>query len=253
MKGDLLGMNSNEDSNLIIHTSSKYTKNVQKAAQSCFKAVIFDLDGTLLNTLEDIADCMNRVLERYSLPKWATEDYKLFIGDGIKTLVERAIPPNYRNSEFIDLLTCEMNEEYSLHWADKTRPFTDIPVLLYKLQQHNIIISVFSNKPHEFVTPTIKRFFPDINFHALYGATSNYPKKPDPTIPLLIAQSTKLSPQEFVYVGDSAIDMQTAKNANMFAVGASWGFRTKEELINAGANQIIDKPLQLLELFHIEL
>ncbi|RCK79398.1 MAG: Phosphoglycolate phosphatase [Candidatus Ozemobacter sibiricus] len=214
-----------------------------------WRGVIFDLDGTLLDSLADLADCMNRVLARQGLPIWPRDAYRQFIGDGLRMLVQRALPEDWRHPEVVDACTAAMNAEYAAHWADQTRPYDGIPEMLDGLAAQGVVLAVFSNKPDEFVAPTVRRFFPEVPFVATVGARAGVPRKPDPTGALQIAAAAGLAPTECLYLGDSGIDMQTAVRAGMLAVGARWGFRDAAELQAHGAAVLIDHPTRLLTDF----
>ncbi len=213
---------------------------------------MFDLDGTLLDSLTDLADCMNRVLERQGLPARPREAYRQFIGDGLRMLVQRALPDDRRQPEFVDFCTAAMNAEYAAHWADQTRPYDGISEMLHGLAAQGVYLAVFSNKPDEFVSPAVKRFFPNVPFTATVGARPGVPRKPDPAGALEIAAAAGLAPGEVLYLGDSGTDMQTAARAGMLAVGALWGFRDADELQANGAVALIDHPRRILTDFQFQ-
>jgi phosphoglycolate phosphatase len=206
-----------------------------------FKAAIFDLDGTLVDSLSDIADSMNRVLSLHGFPIHPLSDYRQFIGDGMRVLVTRALPEGLSDSKLIDLCLSQMKDEYSRNWNCKTRVYGEIPQLLKYLSDKGLVLSVLSNKPHEFTVKVIEHYFGNSVFKEILGA-GKFPKKPDPSSALSIAQSLRISPSDFLYLGDSAVDMKTAKSAGMFACGCLWGFREKEELLDSGADLIAEKP-----------
>ncbi len=214
-----------------------------------FRGVVFDLDGTLLDTLTDLADCLNRVLQRHGLPTHPRDAYRMFVGDGLRMLVQRAMPVDRRDPAGIDALTAAMNAEYAEHWADQTRPYEGIPETLRALAERGLTLAVLSNKPDEFTPPAVRRFFPDIPFAAVRGARPEVPRKPDPTGALRIAAEAGLAPAEFLYLGDSGTDMQTAVRAGMHAVGVLWGFRGADELRANGAAHLLDHPCGLLTAF----
>lgn len=214
-----------------------------------YQAVLFDLDGTLLDTLADLGDSMNRVLRRAGFPEHPLEAYKYFVGDGMEKLALRALPEEGRDSANAARITTAMKEEYGRHWADKTRPYPGIPELLAELERMRIPAAVFSNKPDEFTRKMIAAFFPGRRFGAVIGARPGVPKKPDPGVPLEIAAALGISPSGFVYLGDTNTDMQTAVAAGMYPVGALWGFRTAAELEASGAKRLIANPREILEFF----
>ena len=211
-----------------------------------FKAVIFDLDGTLLNTLEDLADSMNRVLERNRLPQHELAAYTYFVGDGIDMLVRRALPFEIADEEELNRFSREMKSEYAGRWTQKTRPYPGILDLLDAFSAAGFEMAVLSNKPDEATRHIIQAFLPDIPFRLVIGATSGKPKKPDPTVAMEIAARLRIAPARFIYVGDTSIDMRTAVAAGMFPVGALWGFRRAEEMIAAGAELLVREPASLL-------
>jgi phosphoglycolate phosphatase len=215
-----------------------------------FKAVLFDLDGTLLDTLQDLADSMNAVLERFGFPSHPLQDYKYFVGEGMASLVRRAVPESHRNRE-VTVAAClaSMKEIYGGRWMDQTRPYPGIPQLLDQLSARKITLSVLSNKPNDFTQMMVKNLLPFWHFAHVFGERPDIPRKPDPFAALEICELSRISPEAFVYLGDTATDMITAKSAGMYAVGATWGFRPAEELTKSGASTLITKPTDLLDLF----
>ena len=213
-----------------------------------FKAVIFDLDGTLLDTLDDLADSANRVLASHRLPVHPVDSYRYFVGDGLQTLVERILPENMRNQETVSSMVRDFKDVYSNNWNVKTRMYEGIDGMLNGLQQAGMVLSVLSNKPHEFTRVCVQQLLPDWTFKPLLGARPEVPKKPDPAAAIEIASLLQLEPAEILYLGDTATDMKTATSAGMYPVGALWGFRTAEELTANGAARLISRPQQLLEL-----
>lgn len=210
------------------------------------KAVIFDLDGTLLNTLDDLADSMNRVLDRMGLPGHPREDYKYFVGDGIEKLAYRVLPEENRNKEELARCVTEMREEYGNHWHDQTHIYEGIEAMLSGLARRNIKPAILSNKPDRFTQLTVSHYFPDWNFFPVIGITPGIPKKPDPAGAFQIMNQLQLTPRDCLFLGDTSTDMLTAGEAGIFAVGALWGFRTRDELITSGARALIESPEELL-------
>lgn len=200
-----------------------------------FKAVIFDLDGTLLNTLEDLADSMNCVLKRNRLPEHNLAAYRYFVGDGIEMLVRRALPFEVASENDFQRFVREMKSEYASRWLLKTRPYPGVPEMLAAFAAAGIAMAVLSNKPDDASNEIVKSLLPNIDFRIVLGATPERPKKPDPSAALEIASRLGISPEDFLFMGDTSIDMQTACAAGMFPVGALWGFRPAEELIASGA------------------
>jgi phosphoglycolate phosphatase len=213
-----------------------------------YKAIIFDLDGTLLNTLTDIANSVNTGLVSLGLPTHEIEAYKSFIGWGREELAINALPENQRQPEQIKKLLAYINEEYGKHWADNTRPYPGVPEMLDTLTVKNIKMAILSNKPQDFTDWTVSRLLPKWHFEVALGVCPSVPKKPDPSAACQIAANWDLIPSRVVFLGDSEIDMETANRAGMYAVGALWGFRSKEQLISSGARTLIEHPQDLIEL-----
>jgi phosphoglycolate phosphatase len=211
------------------------------------KAIIFDLDGTLLNTIEDLTDSMNLTLSRFGFTGHDQETYKYFIGDGIETLVKRALPPESRQDELVARVVAVMREEYALRWDKKTHPYPGIPELLDVLSQKRWPISILSNKPDDSTRMVVAKLLPRWSFQIVLGARPSVPKKPDPAAALEIAGLLHLTPDQILYLGDTGTDMKTALEAGMFPVGVLWGFRTAQELLTNGAKVLIQKPLDLLQ------
>ena len=212
-----------------------------------YKGVIFDLDGTLVNSIKDIADAMNIVLNRYNFPQHDYETYKTFVGSGIKTLVIRALPEHHQNEMQINLCFEAMKTIYAERCTNKTKVYDGIHTLIEKLQQHGIKQSILSNKADVLTKKVASQVLPDY-FESVVGLTTEALKKPNPKVALDLCKKMNLAPEEVIFVGDSEADIQTAKSANMLAVGVSWGFRSKEELTKQGAKHIINHPLELITL-----
>jgi phosphoglycolate phosphatase len=212
------------------------------------QAVIFDLDGTLLDTLEDLADAVNRVLAANGYPRHAGQDYRWFVGDGSAMLITRALPPDCRNAENVQACLERFIADYNQHWHRKTAPYPGIMKLLETLQTKRLKLAVVTNKPHRFAEQMIAHYFPKTTFDPIFGQREKIPKKPDPTQALAAALQMEAAPQDCLFVGDSAVDIETARRAGMPSIGVSWGFRPKSELIDAGADHIIDHPIEILPL-----
>lgn len=213
-----------------------------------YKAVVFDLDGTLLNTIEDLLNSMNAVLVKSGFPTHDLETFKTFIGTGVADLVKYSLPTESRDKDTIDRCIAAMRHEYSKRWDDKTRPYKGIPQLLDTLASRNIKMAILSNKPHQATEQVVSKLLPQWKFEAVFGERPPVPRKPDPTSALEIADLLGIKPGEFLYLGDSGTDMKTANAAGMYAVGALWGFRDADDLLQNGAKKIIEKPEELLEL-----
>ena len=213
-----------------------------------YQAVIFDLDGTLLDSLADIAVAMNRVLAALDLPQHPRADYRFMVGEGMATLVKRALPPERRGPADQERALAAMREEYGRNWRNLTLPYPQIPEMLTALKRRGLPLAVLSNKPEEFTILAVKELLADHQFAIIRGARPDTPRKPDPGGAIALARQLKLPAEKILYVGDSGIDMQTAKGAGMFAVGVLWGFRPAEELQADGADTLIATPLELLPL-----
>jgi len=213
-----------------------------------FSAALFDLDGTLLDTLEDIADSANAVLERAGLPKHPVPAYRTFVGEGVRRLIERALPEGSRDDAAVTRVTAAMVEEYSVRWADKTRPYDGIDAMLDKLGGLGVRMSVFSNKLDELTKLSVAKLLPGKAFEIVMGAREGVPRKPDPAGAVEIASRMGLAPGDFLYLGDTHTDMQTAIGAGMFPVGALWGFRDEAELREAGARELVRGPAEVVAL-----
>ncbi len=212
-----------------------------------FKAVIFDLDGTLLDTIQDIADSMNTVLRKLGFPTYKTEDYYYFVGEGMDILCKKVIPEPYNAPDLVKKCVEMMKIEYQKNWLNNTKSYPGIPELLIDLERRGIKMAVHSNKPDEFTKLYIQKLLPQIKFSIVIGANPSLPKKPAPDGALYISRELDILPEQFIYLGDSAIDIKTAIAAGMYPVGVLWGFRTAEELSASGAKKLINRPDELLE------
>ena len=195
---------------------------------------IFDLDGTLLNSIEDLKNSLNSVLKRYQLPEHSSSSYKDFVGNGMKVLVERAVPKGYPE---IEKIIKEFLLEYEKRYYEESRPYDGIMPMLKTLNEKNIPISICTNKKQEYTDEIVKRFFSEIEFIKVVGDKFDGLNKPDPFYPLMIAEEMNLKSSDLYFVGDSDVDMQTSINAKMKGIGVSWGFRSVTELKNAGADR----------------
>ena len=212
-----------------------------------FRAVLFDLDGTLLDTLEDLAASMNAVLERHGFPTHGTDAYRLFVGDGMENLVRRSLPEGlHGDAETVAECLIDMRAEYGRRWKESTRSYPGIPELLSRLAERGLALVVLSNKPHEITQKAVREFLSRWTFTIVLGERPGIPRKPDPTAAMKMASILNIPPHEFLYLGDTHTDMRTAAAAGMFGVGALWGFRGADELLTSGARAVIQKPLDLL-------
>ncbi len=213
-----------------------------------FQAIIFDLDGTLLDTLADIGDSVNLMLAEYGFPGHTTDDYRRFIGNGIQMLVTRALPIDGRSQEMVDACVRRARELYWENWNRKTRPYEGITDLLDHLLTRGLPLAVLSNKPHDFTVRYVNAYFDKWDFRVVMGQNDHFPVKPDPASALDIARQIDRSPETFLFVGDSAVDMKTATAAGMHAVGVAWGFRGPKELTENGCQTLVSHPLEIIAL-----
>lgn len=212
-----------------------------------FDGLLFDLDGTLLDTLQDLGDAMNRVLAARGWPTHPLDAFRYFVGEGARTLVSRAIPEDRRDAATIQAVLAEYRADYTANWNVATHPYAGIPELLAELQRRGAILGVLSNKPHAMTVKCVQGYFPGVPFPALLGQREHVAHKPDPAGAFEAARLMGLEPARVLYVGDTGTDMLTAKAAGMFSLGATWGFRPESELREAGAGAIIHRPAQALD------
>ena len=210
-----------------------------------FDGVIFDLDGTLVDTLEDIADAMDRVLALEGAPGHTREEYRYLIGHGIRNLVTEALPPDLRSEERIARCYERMIEDYGRNSLVKTRPYEGVPELVRVLRGEGVPLAIHSNKSDALTRDIVAALLDPADFVVVNGARPDAPLKPDPAVALLIAERFGVPPARVAYLGDSLVDMRTATAAGMIPVGALWGFRTREELVESGAAVVIAAPLDL--------
>lgn len=211
----------------------------------CIKLVIFDLDGTILNTIVDLARSVNYALENCGFPVHAIDTCKFFVGNGINKLLERSLPENQKTEQNIARLKEFFIPYYEEHNMDYTEPYPGVHELLKALQSKGLMLAVASNKYQSATEKLIRRYFPDITFTAVFGQREAVPVKPNPAIVYDILQIAGISPQETIYIGDSGVDMTTASNSGVTSIGVTWGFRLREELEAAGAGLIVDTPEEL--------
>ncbi len=208
------------------------------------KAVLFDLDGTLINTLPDIANAMNYALESRALPGWKTDEYRYLVGDGIENLARRAVRDRQDMAEEIRDV---YQKRYQEHSRDLSRPYAGIEPLLQRLNEKGIPVCVLSNKPDADTQSVIRYYFPGIRFRTVAGQRKGVPIKPDPGAALSIAEAAGIRPEHFAYLGDTNTDMRCAVNAGMIPVGVLWGFRDEAELRENGAEILLGRPEDLLQ------
>lgn len=210
------------------------------------KAFLFDLDGTLIDSLADLAAAVNRMLVEHGYPERELEVFPRYIGDGVRQLVERALPEQARSKENIEACLRDYQRHYAEGWHDKTVVYAGIQELLTELKARGFKVGCISNKPHRFTTLCCDHFFPAGTFDVVLGQRDEVPRKPDPAGALEAAALMGVDVTECAYVGDSGIDMSFARNSGMTGIGVSWGFRSVEELRENGAALIVDHPVEIL-------
>jgi len=213
-----------------------------------FSAVLFDLDGTLLDTLADIAHSANGALEELGFPTHEIGAYRQFVGEGLRMLFWRALPAEARTEAVIDRCAEGFREAYSRQWNVHTRPYDGVPELLDGLTVRDIRMAVLSNKPHLFTKRCVDEYLPQYQFQMVLGHRDGVPRKPDPAGANEIINALGVRSEQVAYLGDSATDMKTALAVGMYPVGALWGFRSRDELQQNGAEAVISRPMELLDL-----
>jgi phosphoglycolate phosphatase len=213
-----------------------------------YKAAIFDLDGTLLDTLDDLADAMNDALTSQGFPTHPTDDYKLMIGNGVTNLVKRALPPD--RPEMLEHTLYLMRKNYTQNAINKTKPYDGIVETLRNLHQNGLKLAVLTNKDQNFSVNLVEHYFGKELFELIWGAIVGRPIKPDPAALYELLAGLNVPQKQAVFIGDSGVDMDVAKAANVDSVGVTWGFREKNELIAHHAGRIIDRPQELLKIFN---
>lgn len=210
------------------------------------KLVIFDLDGTLLDTIGDLAAACNAMLTLRGLPRHSLEEYRSFVGNGILRLVERALPEPLRDPAAVEAARRDFVNYYTEHIDACTEPYEGIVPLLDELRRRELRLGVVSNKFQAGTEKLVRRFFPGTEFVAVLGQRPGIPLKPDPSADRELLQRAGVDPREAPHVGDSAIDVAAARAAGIRSVGVTWGFRARKELVDAGADLLIDRPAELL-------
>jgi len=210
------------------------------------KAVIFDLDGTLLDTIEDIATCVNAGLDKMGDPKRTKAEVKSMVGDGVEMLCRRALT-RLTKDRLAAMLEFTM-AYYKEHLNIATRPFPGVEAALHELKSLNLALSVLSNKPHELTVKQVIETFGDDQFDKIIGLRDGFPPKPDPSGALEIAEAMKVAPSECLYIGDSEVDVLTGKGAGMKVVAVTWGFRSVNTLVDNGASILVDSPEEIVAM-----
>lgn len=214
-----------------------------------YEAVLFDLDGTLIDSLEDLAAATNRTMQHYGFAPHPAEAYKYFVGDGVRKLVTRALPADRQgDQQLIEQCLATYAKDYGSNWNVRTALYPGIAEMLDGLVRRGLRLAILSNKPDPFTQLCVGTFLSAWKFEVIMGARPEFAHKPDPAAALAIARQMNLAPSRFLYLGDTSTDMQTACNAGMEPVGVTWGFRTRDELLSAGARRMVDRPAQILDL-----
>lgn len=211
------------------------------------KAVIFDLDGTLVNSLEDLANATNYAVSFLNIPPHPLEKYKYFVGNGISKLLLRAVPEEMRTEENMKTVREKFFEHYGVHYADNTRAYDKMPELVAELKNQGILVAVVSNKAQAAAKDVVNRIYGDV-FDAVVGQREGIPIKPDPTLTLGVLKNFKISAKECAFVGDSGMDAATAVNAGCIPIGVLWGFRKEDELLKNGAEYTVNSADELEQL-----
>ena len=212
------------------------------------QAVILDLDGTLIDSLADLAEAVNRMLDEHGHPRRPLEVFPRYIGEGMRHLVRRALPEDCRADDYVDRCVADYMRHYEQLWHDQTHAYAGMPETLRELRRRGLKLGVLSNKPHHFTALCCDHFFPPGTFDVVLGQRDGVPRKPDPAAGLEIAALFSLEPRRCAYVGDSGIDMQFGIAAGMRRVGVLWGFRGEDELRENGAEVLLGAPRELLDL-----
>lgn len=212
-----------------------------------YKYVIFDLDGTLLNTLDDLGDAGNYTCRQMGWPEHSIDAYRYFVGNGMEKLVERFTPEKHRTTDELKTAYDIFMPYYHAHKEDKTRPYAGIAELLSALRASDVKFAVLTNKADHLAKPIMERYFPGV-FSFVQGALPGRPTKPDPALLHELMKKMGAVPPETLFVGDSNVDIRTAKNGGLTGCGVLWGFRTREELLEEGADVLVETPEQLADL-----
>lgn len=226
--------------------SNRWASDILKEYIMKADAVLFDLDGTLLNTLHGIATAANAVLAEHDFPTHDIEEYNIFVGDGLRKLIERILPPN-SSEDTIDICVEMFNKEYAARCYDGTVPYDGIMTMLDELVELDIPVGILSNKPHAFACEMVEYYFSHIPFAYVAGQQEGVAPKPDSEGVTLALEALNVMAENVLFVGDTSVDMETAENSDMVAAGVSWGFRPVEELLSYGAKIIIERPQEIVD------
>ena len=214
-----------------------------------FEAVLFDLDGTLIDTIDDIGDAVNRVLKNRGFPPHTISTYRRFVGEGTRILLTRSIPKEKLDENLINACLKEFIKDYNRNFNIKSKPYNGIPELLDVLKAKGLKLAILSNKPDSITKKCVESLLSKWDFDVVFGQRDSVPRKPNPQGALEVAEKLAIPPSNFLYLGDTAVDMKTAVSADMFPVGVLWGSRTLKELKENGARAVIAEPLKVLDFF----
>ena len=212
-----------------------------------YKHIIFDLDGTLLNTIDDLADAGNWVCQNHGWPTHTVDEYRYFVGNGMAKLTERFVPEDWRTPEGVQTILEEFMRYYDAHKADKTAPYPWIPEMLDQLNGAGVSMAVLTNKAHQLAGPVVEQYYPGV-FSIVQGALPGYPTKPDPTLLHKLMAEMGATIEDTLFVGDSNVDIRTAKNGGLTSCGVLWGFRSRQELEAEGADFLAQTAQELVEV-----
>ena len=210
-----------------------------------YKAAIFDMDGTLVDTLEDLYDSVNEMLAHFDFPPRTIDEVRQFVGNGARKLMIRSLPAD--KADFVDEALSFYNDCYARNCLNKVKPYAGVMELLTALEAKKIPLGICTNKQHFAAVAITEKILAPIKFGYVSGDEPNQPRKPDPTRALAGAKLFGVAPEDVAYFGDTAVDIQTAINAGFLPIGVTWGFRPRSELVDSSAKIIIDNPLEILE------
>ena len=211
------------------------------------KAVLFDLDGTIANSLLDLAVSVNHSLKEFGFNERDVQDFRYFAGDGMPKMIERALPEAYRDENTVRAVLSSFLKYYGVHYCDNTKPYDGITEMIDALKNRGIKVAVVTNKAQEMADRVVKKLYGD-RFLVIFGKRDGIPSKPDPKSALITMSELGVQPEECIFVGDSGADIKTGVNSGAYPVGVLWGFREKSELISSGAKSIISNPFKLIEI-----
>ena len=213
------------------------------------KLAIFDLDGTLLNTIKDLGEAANHALSKNGFHTHSIASYPFFVGNGVRRLIERVLPEDARKQEaIVDAMLKDFKEFYDENNTVLTKPYDGITNLLQQLQDKGVKLAVASNKYQRATTKIINHFFPDIDWIDVMGQNEGVPVKPDPSVVFMILANAGIAKRDALMIGDSGIDMETARRACIDSVGVTWGFRPVKELKESYANVIVNRPQDIINI-----